>query len=71
MLQAMELATSDQVPEFKVASHAIAPEEKAAPNRMLIVLVATFLAVALAPVHLFGMIALRRYARSIQAELTP
>ncbi len=67
--QAMELSASDQVPEFKLASPAYPPEEKTGPHRKLIILVAIFLAAVAVPVHLFGMVALRRYSKTIEAEM--
>ena len=67
-VQATRMATADFIPEFKIASQAVPPEEKSAPHRSLIVLVAMFLAAVAVPVHLFGMVALRRYARAIDAE---
>lgn len=67
-LEATELASGDLQPEFKVASEAIAPEEKVGPQRSLMVLVALFLAAIGTPIHFFAMFALRRYARSLEAE---
>lgn len=67
-LEATALAVGDMQPEFKIASEAIAPEEKVGPQRSLMVLVALFLAAIGTPVHFFGMFALRRYVRSLEAE---
>jgi len=67
-LQATKLAASDTLPEFKIAAQAVPPEEKVAPHRSLIVLVTVFLAAVAAPVHLFGMVALRRYAAQLDEE---
>lgn len=67
-LEATALAAADMQPEFKVASPAVAPEEKVAPQRSLMVLVAIFLAMIGTPVHFFAMFALRRYVRSLEAE---
>ncbi len=67
-LRDAELISRDLGPEFKIASRAVPPEEKVAPHRSLIVLVAVFLAAVAVPVHFFGMHALRRYARIIEEE---
>ena len=67
-LRDAELISRDYGPEFKVASKALPPEEKVSPHRSLIVLVAMFLALVAVPVHLFGMHALRRYARALEEE---
>lgn len=66
-LHAARMAAADAIPEFKIASRALPPEEKHAPRRSLYVVVAIFLAATAVPVHLFGMIALRRYARSLES----
>ena len=66
-LHAARVAAADTVPEFKIASRALPPEERHAPRRSLYVVVAVFLAATAVPVHLFGMIALRRYAQSLEA----
>jgi uncharacterized protein involved in exopolysaccharide biosynthesis len=66
-LQSVQLSAAETEPAFKIASSAVAPEEKVAPQRTLIVLVAMFLAGVAIPVHLFGMEALRRYARALDA----
>ena len=66
---AARLNAADVTPDFKIASPAFPPEEKAGPMRSLIVLVAAFLAVLAVPVHFFTMHALRRYARSLEREL--
>jgi uncharacterized protein involved in exopolysaccharide biosynthesis len=62
-MHAVELAGANIVPECRIVSRAIPPEEKIAPQRGLIVIVAVFLAAIAVPVHFFGMIALRRYAQ--------
>jgi uncharacterized protein involved in exopolysaccharide biosynthesis len=67
-LRAMQLSAADDVPEFKIAGLAVPPEEKTAPHRSLIVLVAMFLAAVAVPVHLFGVIALEKYARDLEKE---
>jgi len=66
-LQAAKMSAADTEPAFKIAVPATKPEEKVAPQRSLIVLVAMFLAGVAIPVHLFGMEALRRYARNLEA----
>ncbi len=70
-LKATQMAAADVIPQFKIAAPAVAPEEKSGPHRTLIVLVTVFLAAVAVPVHLFGMVALRRYARSVEAETAP
>jgi uncharacterized protein involved in exopolysaccharide biosynthesis len=67
-LEATALAAGDMQPEFKIASEAIAPEEKTGPQRSLMVMVAIFLAAIGTPIHFFGMFALRRYVRSLETE---
>ncbi len=67
-LQSLRLAAADSEPDFKVASAAVPPEEKSAPHRTLIVLVAAFVAATAIPAHFFGMVALRRYVRILEAE---
>lgn len=62
-MHAVDLAGANIVPECRIVSRAIPPEEKIAPKRGLIVIVAIFLAAVAVPVHFFGMIALRRYAQ--------
>lgn len=66
-LEATALAAGDNQPEFKIASRAVAPEEKVGPHRTLIVLVALFLAAVGTPIHFFAMYALRRYARGLES----
>ncbi len=66
-LHAARVAAADTIPEFKIVSRALPPEERHAPRRSLYVVVAVFLAATAVPVHLFGMIALRRYAQSLEA----
>jgi uncharacterized protein involved in exopolysaccharide biosynthesis len=65
---AARMTAADMKPEFKMASPAVPPEEKIAPWRTLIVLVAMFLACAAVPVHFFTMYALRRYTAQIAAQ---
>ncbi|MCC6143600.1 MAG: hypothetical protein IT368_07325 [Candidatus Hydrogenedentes bacterium] len=65
---AARMTAADMKPEFKMASPAVPPEEKIAPWRSLIVLVAMFLACAAVPVHFFTMYALRRYTAQIAAQ---
>lgn len=67
-LQSVQLSAANTEPAFKIASPASPPEEKVAPQRSLIVLVTVFLAGVAVPVHLFGMQALRRYAKSLDVE---
>lgn len=67
---AARLNAADVTPDFKIASPAFAPEEETGPMRSLIVLVAVFLAVLAVPVHFVTMHALRRYAQSLERELS-
>jgi len=70
-LYATKMAAAEMAPNFKIAARAVPPEEKSAPRRTLIVLVAVFLAALAAPVHFFGMHALRRYASTLEQEESP
>jgi uncharacterized protein involved in exopolysaccharide biosynthesis len=65
---AARMTAADMKPEFKMASPAVPPEEKIAPWRTVIVLVAMFLACAAVPVHFFTMYALRRYTAQIAEQ---
>lgn len=65
---ATRMQSGEITPEFKVASAALVPQEKIAPMRSLIVVVAVFLAVLVVPVHFFSMHALRRYVQQLEHE---
>lgn len=67
-LQAVRTVASDAMREFKVVSRAVPPEEKNGPQRSLMILAATAIAAFAAPVYLFGMIALRRYAALLDKQ---
>jgi hypothetical protein len=65
-LNATKLSVAEMLNIFKVASEARPPEEKAGPQRTLILAVVVFLAGLMVPAHLLGMIALRRYAHMLE-----
>lgn len=67
-LEATRTAVQESVPEFKIASRAVPPEEKSGPHRSLMIIAAMFAAAVAVPVHFFGMLALRKYALTIEKE---
>jgi len=67
-LESTRTAVQESIPEFKIASRAVKPEEKSGPHRSLMIIAALFAAAVAVPVHFFGMLALRKYALALEKE---
>jgi len=67
-LTAVEVVTTPGVPEFKIVSEALPPSGPAGPQRSALLLAAVVLAAIAAPLHLFTMAAIRRYAALYEAR---